>query len=377
VTLIVKRLELNYNGYKQRLTDINNSMYYAQVKKFYRSHFFEVLHAFKTAIAFMIAYIIYLFIPHKHIIGQWLFITIAVVMGTHSALGIQVNKSIVRTYATLAGAGFAILAIITPFWHIMLPIYLSIAAIVFTFIGVSFEKYNTVGTLGLATFSIIALSTTPTVEMAIIRTAEIILGILISLFVSRYIIPIRSSKLLKQRALINLGRVADLYQQVFIDNKHRFRTPAIIEHESKVLNSLTTQRQIKAHLKYEHKAQKKKTVSIDFIIRYQAVIYRYFTVFEVSRRILQEELKDDDLFFTLFEHLNESIIEFLNTFIQQYPEVPTALINQMEDERQALLTYTHEKSAESYILSPLHTICFIAHRIIYSCKRLSEESHII
>lgn len=346
-----------------------------QVSAYFKAHYFESIHAIKAAIAFMIAYIIYSFIPHADIRPQWIFITIVVIMASHSALGAQVQKSIFRVWATLFGASLALFVINLPYWHYYLPVFLFVSSILFIFVAVSYEKYTYTASLGLITFCMITLSNTPTSLLALARTTEILLGIAIALLVTIFIIPIHSIKLIRQRAIVNTGRLQKLYQLVLIENKLRFKNPESNQVEKKILTSLNTQRQLQAHLKYEKKAHKRKADNIHQVIRYQQAIYRYFSVLEISKRLLCEPPNNHKPIIQLFTQFIKQLIVFLSEVTTYFPDIPKNEIQAMRITQHEMFEYTQQQPKSSEAVSVLHTICFTAERIICSCERLSEQLH--
>ncbi len=348
-----------------------------KINTYTRAHYFESIHALKAGIAFMIAYIVYLSVPHKGMMLQWLFITIVVVMASNSALGMQVHKSIGRIWATLLGAALAIAISFTPHLPIVLPIFLFIAVVVFIYIAVAYDKYTYMASMGLITFTLITISTKPTLHYAIDRTAEILLGIIIALLVSRFIIPIRSIKLVTQRDMINLGRLVDLYKFVLIDRRDRFNDDTVIKLESKVISSINIQSQLSSNLKYENRPEKQKKHNIHLVIRYQRAIYGYFSVLAITRRILTESLTSDDEIFLLFNNFVEQLVELLTNFIDNYPTVSTEKIDALKSANKAILSYTESATSNADSISAIHTVNFIAERIMLSCEQLAKQLQVI
>lgn len=341
----------------------------------FHQHYFEIIHAFKAAIAIMIAYVIYASVPHDKIMTQWVFITIVVVMSSNSALGAQINRSMLRIGATLAGSALALIALLTPATEITLPLYLFLTTLVFIFIAIGYPKYGHMGTLGAVTFIMISLSTTPSLRTAIIRTLEILLGVLISLLVSRFIFPIRSIKLIKQRCFLNLSRITELYQAVLIDDKERFKDSNATELENKIIKSHQLQRELQAHIKYENKKDKLKVENIKLIIRSQSALYNYFSLLAVTKRIMIENGNRHSKMMLLLKAFVNELIHFIEEFIACYPHSASEKLAAIKLKSQQLTDYVNEQKLNQDASYPLYTMCFASKRIIEVCKHLDKNIH--
>ncbi len=344
--------------------------YTQQLHQFIKRYYFEIIHAFKAAIAMMIAYSIYLATLGKGLMAQWMLVTIIIVMSSHSALGPQVGRALFRVWATLIGAVLAILALMTPYKSVTIPIYLFITTMVFIFGAVSYGRYGMMGTMGAATFCMIVLNTHPSVKLASARTLEVLLGIVISLLVSRFIFPIRSVRLIKQRCFINLSRIAELYHETLISDKRRFTDPMVIKLENKIINSHQIQRELQAHLKYENKKNRRYAENIKLIIRSQIALYRYFSVLEVTKRILTEENNNDQQSITQLKNFVVTVVDFIHSFVDNYPSASPKCQYVMRQQSQELVEYVNRQKFNHQGLSALHTLCFISQRVIKVCELL-------
>lgn len=343
---------------------------------FLRRYYFEIIHAFKTGIAVLIAYGIYVFVPHDGLMAQWIFVTIIVVMSANSNLGGQVNRSLLRIAATVMGCALALLAIFTPGVKVALPIYLFFVTFFFIFIAVRYPKYVYVGTLGAVTFCMIALSSSRSFDIAIIRTSEILLGILISLLVSRFIFPIRSIRLIKQRCFLNLSRIAELYQAVLIDGKVRFKDKKVTELENEVIKSHQVQRELRGMIKYENRKDKLKVENINLIIRSQSALYNYFSMLAISKRIIVEGDYHEEQVVGLLKAFVAEVIHFIQEFIACYPKNSSQnLIAMQEKSQQLLRDIDSSENLDPEAFYPLHTLCFTSKRIIQICDNLTKHIH--
>lgn len=343
---------------------------------FLRRYYFEIIHAFKTGIAVLIAYFIYIFVPHEGLMAQWVFVTIIVVMSANSTLGGQVNRSLLRMAATLAGCALALLVIFTPGIQVTLPVFLFLVTFLFIFIAVRNPKYGYLGTLGAVTFCMIALSSNHSFDMAVIRTSEILLGILISLVVSRFVFPIRSIRLIKQRCFLNLSRIAELYEAVLIDGKVRFKDKKVTELENEVIKNHQLQRELRGMIKYESRKDKLKVENISLIIRSQSALYNYFSMLAISKRIIIESDYCEEKVLVLLRAFVAEVIHFIQEFIACYPKNSLQDLAAMQEKSQQLLRdIDSAENLNPEAFYPLHTLCFTSKRIIQVCDNLTKHIH--
>ena len=78
-------------------------------------------------------------------------ISIAVVMGSSTVIGLQFNKALLRALGTLVGGGFGLI-LFSPHSTIMYLLTLFAAAIFFGWFSQKFEKKNYIASLGMVTF---------------------------------------------------------------------------------------------------------------------------------------------------------------------------------------------------------------------------------
>ncbi|NDS72219.1 FUSC family protein, partial [Francisella tularensis subsp. holarctica] len=167
---------------------------------FLNSNKYAAINAFKACIAIVIAYLVGSFLGRIFGIERmylWMSVTVMVVMSTQPNLGGAVDKALMRFLGTVIGAVIAIIivACVKNYIHefmLILP---------FIFLAVYFAgatKYSYAGTLAGITLIIIMFNQQPGVQVAIYRAVEISLGIIISLIVNRFILPIRAETRLKE-----------------------------------------------------------------------------------------------------------------------------------------------------------------------------------
>ena len=83
---------------------------------------------------------------------------IAVVMGSSTVIGLQINKALLRAAGTLLGGAFGIITFFAPSNGIVFLLILCVTASFFAWFSRRFEKKNYVASLGMITFFIITYS---------------------------------------------------------------------------------------------------------------------------------------------------------------------------------------------------------------------------
>ncbi|MEY8702215.1 FUSC family protein, partial [Francisella philomiragia] len=188
---------------------------------FLNSNKYAAINALKATLAVVIAYTLGLMLGSFFDIEQmylWMTITVVVVMSTQPNLGGAIDKALMRFLGTVVGAIAALVIIATVQNHI-LQVFLILP---FIFLAVYFagaSKYSYAGTLAGITIIIIILNKEPGVQVAIYRAIEISLGIAISLFVNRFIFPIRAETRLKESYIKTISQIHDFFDILFIERQ--------------------------------------------------------------------------------------------------------------------------------------------------------------
>ncbi|ASK79616.1 FUSC family protein [Paraphotobacterium marinum] len=191
---------------------MNNSFINRLTKLIYKNH--RYLHAFKTSLACLIGLLAYRLFSVEH--GQWIIITIAVVMGSQITVGSGEEKSIARTFATiigaLAGGLFLLCGFVGQIYYELLALF--IVSLGFAYLAGS-KKYSYVGILGTATFVIVGLSHSfhSGVSDGMMRALDILLGVIISIVINRLVFPIYARKEL----LASMAGTIDKFRLLILD----------------------------------------------------------------------------------------------------------------------------------------------------------------
>ena len=132
--------------------------------------------------------------------------------------------------------GYAQILLVIPF--IFLSVY---------FAGAS--KYSYAGTLAGITLLIIILNQQPSVQIAIYRAVEILLGITIALLVNRFIFPIRAETRLKESFAKTIMQIHDFFDILFV------RKSICRKLRESIFNEFAKHLTLVKELKYEQSAK--------------------------------------------------------------------------------------------------------------------------
>lgn len=181
---------------------------------------YRVIHGVKTAIACLLGLALETYFAWP--MGQWVPITIIVVMSAQTHFGGAVRKAFMRFLGT-AGGVFTTVAVLWLFgdniWVVFSTIFF--AGIIFTYIASSHGDISYAGTLGGVTVVLILTSQQVSIETAFERGFYIVVGIIIALLVSRFIFPIHARDRLRYHIAITLRNLSKLYLLVVQPKEER------------------------------------------------------------------------------------------------------------------------------------------------------------
>lgn len=172
----------------------------------------HIIHSFKTALACVIGIIVIKLANFQS--GQWIMVSIIIVMCAQINVGGLVQKSFLRLIGTLAGCIIAIAALLLfGDTETVIIFTIAIASFFFSYIATSQESLMNLGTLGAATTAIVMITKNPTPELATNRFFEISIGILIAALVSQIVLPIHARTHLLRAQARTLKLLRDFYLQ--------------------------------------------------------------------------------------------------------------------------------------------------------------------
>lgn len=203
----------------------------------------RLVHSAKTAIGCIIGLILAKMLGMVQ--GQWIVITIIVVMCSQLYVGSVLQRAYLRFLGTLIGCLFAIITILTTkdnFLSIIVTI--SLSSFLFSYLATSNEKFMYAGTLGAVTTAIILLGQTHSVNFALQRLLEICAGIVIASIVSQFILPIHARSHIKRSQAKVLTQLKAYYLACFVTHDIEWAANYYKELDESIIKSLSKQRQL-------------------------------------------------------------------------------------------------------------------------------------
>lgn len=181
--------------------------------KFFSGGTFEyhrVIHGIKTAIACLVGLAIFKFFNLPS--GQWIPITVVVVMSAQVNFGGALQKAYMRFLGTVSGVGITILTLLL-FDHNMAVIFVVVfcASVFFAYIASSSGNISYAGVLGGTTLLLTLTSADSNIDYALERGLYIAVGIAIALLVSRFVFPIHAREKLRFNVAATLRSLRQLY----------------------------------------------------------------------------------------------------------------------------------------------------------------------
>ncbi|EKD45754.1 MAG: hypothetical protein ACD_69C00155G0002 [uncultured bacterium] len=172
-------------------------------------NYYRVIHGLKTAVACLVGLAIEKYYDWPS--GQWVPITIMVVMSAQIHFGGALRKAYMRFLGTVSG----VTIVVTVLWffggNLEVVFYtVFLASIIFAYIASSHGDISYAGTLGGVTIILILAGQQTGIEIAIQRGFYIVIGIIIALLFSRFIFPIHARDRLRyhvSRTLLNLSKL--------------------------------------------------------------------------------------------------------------------------------------------------------------------------
>jgi uncharacterized membrane protein YccC len=202
--------------------------------------YYRTIHSIKTAVACIIGLSIEKYFNFPS--GQWVPITIMVVMSAQTRFGGALKKAYMRFLGTFAGVltTIATLALFGTNVPVMFLVVF-IACLFFTYIASNKSDINYAGTLGGVTVLLTLTAANADIYMAAQRGLYIVLGIIIALLMSRFVLPIHARDLFRFNVANSLHNLKNLYSatiQMHIDANQQTADPGI---ETVLLEELSEQ----------------------------------------------------------------------------------------------------------------------------------------
>jgi uncharacterized membrane protein YgaE (UPF0421/DUF939 family) len=250
----------------------------------------RLVHSLKTAIAFLLG----LFIVRAFAFpleGQWVLISIVVVMCAQSRVGALMQKAYMRFLGTVLGAAIAALTLCLAYPNIVWVILiLCLTTALFSYIADSPGYLREAGPLGAVTTVIILIGQNPSYANVLNRCFEISLGIAIALLVSRFIWPLHSRTQLRYIVRNTLYDLKGLVQQLSaFSSLEAEKNYAIVE--EKIINRLVNQSKLYDEVIRESFGRSDLTWVFKDILHKEREIFRYINLMKDALRNFSEPVR--------------------------------------------------------------------------------------
>lgn len=226
---------------------------------------------------------------------QWVLISIIIVMAAQYRLGGAMLKGYARLFATALGSSIAAL-IIFLFSDNPAIVYtlLFLFIAVFIYLATNSKDYSYSYALGAVTMVIIVVSNNPQIHSALDRLIEIVLGVIIALFVSRFIFPIHAKKILEKNIANTLEQLKKIYCYSITEEKTFSVSSKESSFEDDIIQNLAAQpvllREACTESSYVKENRFKYTVLLRLERRLLRTIYMLHLTLRVSLRDFKEIL---------------------------------------------------------------------------------------
>ena len=337
----------------------------------------RLIHSLKTAIAFLLGvFIVRIF--HFPQDGQWVLISILVVMCAQSRVGAIIQKSYMRFLGTVLGACIAALTLWLAYPSVIwTTLILCFTTALFSYIADSPSYLSEAGPLGAVTTVIILIGINPSYANVLSRFFEISLGIVIALLVSRFIWPLHSRTQLRYIVLNTLKNLQKISQQLkgFYSAEAEKSYEA---YEDKVISRFSSQSKLLDEVMRESFGRSPLAHVFKAILRSEREILRWISLMKNALMSFSEEMRANinqqarvQKIYERSDKLFEALIEQLNDKESEYPSTTLASIlkwkNEVHKELSPLITTDSDKLA-------IDLFIFAAGNLL---NQLTETNHLI
>lgn len=185
---------------------------YFREKHYWNLHYYRIIHSIKTAIGCLIGVAIekYYDLPS----GQWIPITVMVVMSAQTHFGGALRKAYMRFLGTVGGIIVTTMVLLL-FGNNIAMIFgtIFVVCMIFTYAASSSGDISYAGTLGGVTMLLTLTGQQVSIGIAMQRGLYIIVGIIIALLTSRFIFPIHARDRFRYHVAATLRNLQRLYRE--------------------------------------------------------------------------------------------------------------------------------------------------------------------
>lgn len=328
------------------------------------------LHSFKIALACLLGLIIsHIFHVQNNV---WIILTIIVIMSSQTHFGGALQKSYVRILGTVIGA---LIAAATSYWATN-NAYIAYAVIFLSVLGFNLiantvNQLKDIGIMGAVTTVAILISRQSTVDYAMLRTLEILAGILIALLVSKLFFPIHARAQLMRNFAKVFRQLNQLYALMYSQMKPRDKLPKVQDLESELIDLLASQPTLIKNAKNELSSLSYNKAIAESLLTYQHRLFRSITF------LYQALHREPDHFerlvnITKLDQFNEQVVFLLLALADSLEDKRTlpglenleALLPEIENSIQKEVDQIAPESNSSDYPITLHTLLFCCRYIV-------------
>lgn len=250
---------------------------------------YRLINAFKTAFACFIAFMITK-VPFLHA-GQWLVISVVVVMCAQVNVGSMLQKSYLRFIGTVAGSLVAACTLFF-FGNSILPcsIAMILTIIVFSYLATNQSRLSEAGILGAVTTAIILAMPNTNLRVALERFLEISGGILIAAVISQFVFPIHARYLLKRNQAKTLRLLRTYYQSTLL-TKSKDLNVHYYEVDLSITKTVLAQRKLAVEAAHEAFIKKYTNVDLKNMLESEREILRAITFMHHTYKYSQKNIE--------------------------------------------------------------------------------------
>lgn len=343
---------------------MENSKYISPFKLGYLDHY-RIIHSIKTAIACILGLSLEKYFNWPS--GQWVPITIMVVMSAQTRFGGALQKAYMRFLGTVAGVTTTVITLLL-FNSDLITMFMVvfIACLVFTYIASNKGDISYAGTLGGVTVLLTLTATNTNALVAIQRGIYILIGIIIALLMSRLVFPIHARDLFRFSVASTLHNLKKLYASTIRINLEDEQQVADLSLETIIIENLAEQPRLIFEASAGSRVFAAKKDIYNDILTTEKRIHRFINLMYGSLR----EIHDPDyskIYLNSVADLHNTIEHELDNLAQCFEYKTTAPANINLEEALTKITGLAEKTPKNdtpTILIAKHSCLFFMEQIL-------------
>jgi uncharacterized membrane protein YgaE (UPF0421/DUF939 family) len=306
---------------------------------------------------------------------QWVLISILIVMAAQYRLGAAMIKGYARLIATIIGSALAAALLFLFSSHptfILTILFICIG--VFIYLASNSKDFAYSYTIGAVTMVVILVSNNPQISSAMDRAMEIILGVVIGILVSRFILPIHATKILHTNIASTLKRLKELYQLSIREEKTFNLRSVDTDLEENIIKNFTNQPTLLKEACIESITIRQNRFKYLVLLRLERRLLRSVYLLHFTLRVSLKHF-GDILSMAEFKILHKQIIDFIADLsglaLDPNYQIQTPALNNTYNEIIAKLRTTFDQySFENK--NKIHAFIFCLGHVIRVLNRINK-----